>query len=143
MLTVTETGYGRLSELDDYRIQMRGGKGLINYHTKDYGNVAAIKVVDVSDDIILIASDGIIIRMAANEIRLCRRPSKGVRVMRLEEDAKIVSLARSPQEDEEDEKENTDLLECENDDEQNDEDQDKNEENEENEENDQENNDDN
>lgn len=104
LLTVTETGYGRLSELDDYRIQLRGGKGLINYHTRKFGNVAAIKVVDVSDDIILIASDGIIIRMAANEIRLCHRPSKGVRVMRLEDGARIVSLARAPQEelDEED-----------------------------------------
>ena len=99
LLTVTETGFGRLSELEDYRIQTRGGKGLINYHTKQFGNVAAIKVVDISDDIILIASDGIIIRMAANEIRLCRRPSKGVRVMRLDDGARIVSLARAPQEE--------------------------------------------
>ncbi len=103
LLTVTETGYGRLSELDDYRIQLRGGKGLINYHTRKFGNVAAIKVVDVSDDIILIASDGIIIRMAANEIRLCHRPSKGVRVMRLEDGARIVSLATAPREELDDE----------------------------------------
>ena len=105
LLTVTETGYGRLSELSDYRIQSRGGKGLTNYHTETFGNVAGIKVVDMDDDVILIASDGIIIRMHVNEIRLCRRPSKGVRVMRVEEGSRIVSLARAPHEDPEEETE--------------------------------------
>ena len=100
LLTVTETGYGRLSELTDYRIQSRGGKGLTNYHTEEYGKVAGIKVVDLDDDIILISSDGIIIRMQAAEIRLCRRPSKGVRVMRGGNDARIVALARAPHEEE-------------------------------------------
>ena len=99
LLTVTETGYGRLSELSDYRIQSRGGKGLTNYHTETFGNVAGIKVVDLDDDVILIASDGIIIRMQVSEIRLCRRPSKGVRVMRVEEGSRIVSLARAPHEE--------------------------------------------
>ena len=94
LLTVTETGYGRLSELSDYRIQSRGGKGLTNYHTETFGNVAGIKVVDLDDDVILIASDGIIIRMQVSEIRLCRRPSKGVRVMRVEEGSRIVSRSR-------------------------------------------------
>ncbi|MDD2418384.1 MAG: DNA gyrase subunit A [Oscillospiraceae bacterium] len=103
LLTVSDTGFGRLSEISDYRLQSRGGKGLINYHTQRFGEVAAIKVVDPSDDIILIASDGIIIRMAASEIRLCRRPSKGVIVMRLEGDARIVSLARAPLEEDDDE----------------------------------------
>ena len=102
LLTVTETGYGRRSELTDYRIQSRGGKGLTNYHTEQFGDVAAIKVVDEGDDIILIASDGIIIRTSADEVRLCRRPSKGVRVMRVEEGSRIVSLARAPHEEEED-----------------------------------------
>ncbi len=101
LLTVTETGYGRLSEFDDYRIQSRGGKGLTNYHTEEYGDVAAIRMVSVDDDIILISSGGIIIRLAANEIRQCRRPSKGVRVMRVEEGTRIVSLAQVPHEDEE------------------------------------------
>ena len=100
LLTVTETGYGRLSELSDYRIQSRGGKGLTNYHTEAFGNVAGIKVVDLDDDVILISSDGIIIRMQVREIRQCRRPSKGVRVMRVEGDARIVSLARAPHEEE-------------------------------------------
>ena len=102
LLTVTETGYGRRSELSDYRIQSRGGKGLTNYHTETFGDVAAIKVVDEDDDIILIASDGIIIRIPASEVRECRRPSKGVRVMRVEDGSRIVSLARAPHEDAED-----------------------------------------
>ncbi len=101
LLTVTETGYGRLSEFSDYRVQWGGGKGLTNYHTEEYGDVAAVRMVSVSDDIILISSNGIIIRLAAEEIRLCRRPSKGVRVMRVEEGSRIVSLAQVPHEDEE------------------------------------------
>lgn len=103
LLTVTETGYGRRSELTDYRIQSRGGKGLTNYHTEEFGDVAAIKVVDDDDDIILISSDGVIIRTHSDEVRLCRRPSKGVRVMRLDEGSHIVSLVRMPHEEEMDE----------------------------------------
>ncbi len=102
VLTVTETGYGRLSEPSDYRIQSRGGKGLINYHTAQFGEVASFQVIDQSDDIILISSDGIIIRMHADSIRLCHRPAKGVRVMRMKEDVKIVSMAVSPRGEEED-----------------------------------------
>ncbi len=99
VLTVSETGYGRLSPIDDYRIQNRGGKGLINYHTDKYGDVAAIKVVDQDDDIILIADNGTIIRIKADTIRVCARPSKGVTVMKLAEGAKVVTIARSPNED--------------------------------------------
>lgn len=99
VLTISETGYGRLSEQSDYRVQSRGGKGLTNYHTAEFGDVAAIRVVDLNEDIILIASDGVIIRMSAAEIRQCRRPSKGVRVMRLDDGAKIVAMARAPHED--------------------------------------------
>ena len=97
-MTVSETGYGRLSSIDDYRVQSRGGKGLLNYHVEKYGDVAAIKVVDLEDDIILIASDGVIIRIRANSIRECARPSKGVRVMRLTEGSQVVTLARTAHE---------------------------------------------
>ena len=96
LLTVTETGYGRLSEFSDYRVQSRGGKGLTNYHTEEYGLVAGVRSVNTTDDIILISSSGIIIRMPAEEIRLCRRPSKGVRVMTLKDDARIVSMVEAP-----------------------------------------------
>lgn len=101
VLTVSETGYGRLSPISDYRIQSRGGKGLMNYHIEKYGCVAAIKVVDREDDIILIASDGVIIRIQASTIRECARPSKGVRVMRLSNDSRVVTLARTTHEEEE------------------------------------------
>lgn len=102
VLTVSETGYGRLSEISDYRIQSRGGKGLTNYHVEKYGDVAAIKVVDLDDDIIIIASDGVIIRIPADSIRVCARPGKGVLVMRLSGDTKVVTLARSPHVEESD-----------------------------------------
>ena len=101
VLTVSETGYARLSSTDDYRIQSRGGKGLTNYHVEKYGDVAAIKVVDLDDDVILIASDGVIIRIRANSIRECARPSKGVRVMRLNEGSRVVTLARTAHEEDE------------------------------------------
>ena len=97
VLTVSETGYGRLSPIDDYRIQSRGGKGLTNYHVKKYGDVAAIKVVDLDDDVIIISSDGVIIRIQASSIRECARPSKGVRVMRVDGvENRVVTLARAP-----------------------------------------------
>ena len=99
VLTVTETGFGRLSEQDNYRVQKRGGKGLLNYHTEKFGDVAAIKVVDMDDDIILISEDGVIIRIAASSVRVCARPSKGVRVMKLQEGGKVVTLARVPHEE--------------------------------------------
>ncbi len=101
VLTVSETGYGRLSQIDDYRVQQRGGKGLLNYHVERYGAVAAIKVVDLNDDVIIISSDGIIIRFQAETIRLCARPSKGVLLMRLTEDSKVVTVARTAHDDEE------------------------------------------
>ena len=102
LLTVTETGYGRRSELTDYRIQSRGGKGLTNYHTEQFGDVAAIKVVDRRG------------RHHPDRLRRHYYPDqrgrgsplppslKGVRVMRVEEGSRIVSLARAPHEEEED-----------------------------------------
>lgn len=102
ILTVSEAGYGRLSSVSDYRLQSRGGKGIINYHTEKYGNVAAISAVDVdNDDIIIISSDGVIIRIEASSIRICSRPSKGVTVMRVNDENKVVTLAVAPHEEEE------------------------------------------
>ncbi len=101
VLTVSETGYGRLSTPEDYRLQHRGGMGILNYHVEKYGNVAAIKVVDLDDDIILIADDGVIIRIEAGSIRICARPSKGVRVMKVNEGSKVITMARAPHDDEE------------------------------------------
>ena len=99
ILTVSETGYGRKSEPSDYRIQSRGGKGLLNYRVAKYGDVAAIRVIDEDEDIILIASDGIIIRISAASISTFARPSKGVRVMRVTEGEKLVTITTAPTEE--------------------------------------------
>ena len=101
VLTVSETGYGRLSPIDDYRLQSRGGKGVTNYHVERYGDVAAIMVVDINDDIIMISDSGIIIRIQASSIRECARPSKGVKVMRIGENNKVVTIANAPHEENE------------------------------------------
>ncbi|MDD5953396.1 MAG: DNA gyrase subunit A [Oscillospiraceae bacterium] len=102
VLTVSETGYGRLSPSSDYRIQSRGGKGLINYQVEKYGDVASIQSVSTDEDVILISTDGTIIRIEAGSIRECARPSKGVRVMRVDgQENKVVTLARVPHDEEE------------------------------------------
>ena len=104
VLTVSETGYGRLSEIDNYRLQSRGGKGLTNYHVDDYGDVATVEVVDPADDLMLISTDGIIIRIpmgGEKGIRLCARPSKGVRVMKVTEGEKLITAVSVKVEDDE------------------------------------------
>ncbi len=103
ILTVSETGYGRKSSPDNYRVQSRAGKGLTNYHVEKYGDVAALSVVEDTDDIVIISSDGIIIRIAAKDISTFARPSKGVRVMRVTEGEKLVTLTTVPREDDEEE----------------------------------------
>ena len=99
ILTVSETGYGRLSNPDNYRVQTRGGKGLTNYHTEKYGKVAGISVINPDDDIILISEEGVVIRIQANSVRVCARPSKGVTLMRINEGNRVVSFAQLPHED--------------------------------------------
>ncbi|MDR2932502.1 MAG: DNA gyrase subunit A, partial [Oscillospiraceae bacterium] len=100
LLTVSERGRGRRTELSQYRLQSRGGKGVLNYRTKDHGPVAGIKVVDEDDDVILISDNGVIIRMPVEQITTQSRYGGGVRVMRLEEDHRVVTLARSQKEEE-------------------------------------------
>ena len=99
ILTVSETGYGRLSYQSDYRVQSRGGFGLTNYHTEKFGKVAAIKAVDLDDDIVMISDNGVIIRIEAASVRICSRPSKGVIVMKTTDDSKVATIARVPHED--------------------------------------------
>ena len=102
ILTVSEKGYGRLSPQSDYRIQSRGGYGLLNYQTEKFGKVAAIKAVDLDDDIILISDNGVIIRIEASSIRICSRPSKGVIVMKMDDNSKIATISRAHHEEETD-----------------------------------------
>ena len=93
LLTVTETGYGRKSDFDEYRIQSRAGKGLINYHTEKYGKVAMIAPVTDENDVIMITTDGVVIRTHADQISSFKRPSKGVKVMRIKDDEKLATLS--------------------------------------------------
>lgn len=93
LLTVSETGYGRKSEFGDYRIQSRGGKGLINYRASQYGKVAMIAPVCSDNDVIMISSDGIIIRTPADQISSFQRPSKGVKVMRVNDGERVATLS--------------------------------------------------
>lgn len=92
ILTVSTTGLGRKSDYDDYRCQNRGGFGSMNYRVDKYGDVAAIRKVFDDDDAILITENGIMIRLSCSDIRECARPSKGVRLMRLNEGDKLTTM---------------------------------------------------
>ena len=103
ILTVSETGNGRRSELSEYRCQTRGGKGSTNYKTDKNGQVVSVCLVGEDDDVILISSDGIVIRIPASQINTNSRTSKGVRVMKVTPGEAVVSAAPIAHE-EEDEK---------------------------------------
>ena len=95
ILTVTETGYGRISPISCYRLQSRGGKGLTNYRVEKYGDVAAVLPIEKNEDIIMIASNGVAIRIFVDTISEFARPAKGVRVMRVAEGERILSVAKA------------------------------------------------
>ena len=97
VFTVTEGGKGRRSQLGDYRLQSRGGKGIRNYAQ---GSVAGVKILDEDDDVILISQEGILIRMHAADINVQSRYGSGVRVMRLAESDRVVTVARSERDEE-------------------------------------------
>ena len=96
VLTVAENGLGRRVALENYRIQRRGGFGMMNYKN---GGVCGIKVVDDEDDIIMISTDGVVIRIRACDISIMGRYSKGVRLMRVSEDGKVVAFTRTEHEE--------------------------------------------
>ncbi|MDR3178480.1 MAG: DNA gyrase subunit A [Oscillospiraceae bacterium] len=96
VLTVCETGFGRLSKPGDYRLQSRGGSGVINYNTKRFGDVVAVKMVNSQDDVIIISLGGTIIRIPIKSISVFARPSKGVRVMKVNNGDKVVTFASVP-----------------------------------------------
>ena len=99
LLTVSETGYGRLSPTSDYPVHSRGGQGQINYHTGKYGDVSDLKMVNLDEDLILISESGIIIRIAADTIRVSSRTSKGVKVMKLQPGDKLIRVSTAPHEE--------------------------------------------
>ncbi len=107
LLSVTENGYGKRTELEEYfrggdEPQHRGGLGMKSYNvTEKTGKVAACKVVSDEDDILLISDDGTMIRMAASDISVYGRATQGVRLMRLAEGSRVISLARTEKVEEE------------------------------------------
>lgn len=101
LLTVTENGYGKKTPLNEYRIQSRGGKGIFTYRITDKtGKLAGMKTITDDDDIILITSDGVIIRMHTDEISSYSRQTQGVRVMKLDDGVQVMSIARTEREEE-------------------------------------------
>jgi DNA gyrase subunit A len=106
LLVVTENGFGKRTELEEYKVQVRGGKGILTYKvTEKTGILIGAKLVDEDDDIMLINKDGNIIRMHVDEISILSRVTQGVTLMRTEEDNKVVSIARITKEMKEDEEE--------------------------------------
>ncbi|WP_044975451.1 DNA gyrase subunit A [Ruminococcus sp. HUN007] len=100
VLTVSDKGLGRRAELDSYRIQNRGGYGLLNYKvSEEKGHVCGIKVVDETDDIILISLDGVVIRIRTSDVRIMSRYATGVKVMRVDGDDRVVTFTRAEHDD--------------------------------------------
>ena len=105
LLSVTEKGYGKRSQIGDYRLQARGGKGIMNYNiTERTGNIAAISVVDDNNDILLLTSGAAVLRTAVSEIPVLSRTTQGVRIVRLEEGVRIIDISRTEKEETEAEK---------------------------------------
>ncbi len=109
LLTITEKGFGRRSVYEEYRMQSRAGKGIINYKVnEDKGYVTGIKSVDDNDDVIMITDDGVIIRIPVEQVNVQSRYASGVRVMRVTDGGRIVTVARAPKEEVVEEMEDTD-----------------------------------
>ena len=94
MLTISENGYGKRSSEDEYRLQGRNGKGIkAGIFNEVTGGLVNLKQVSADDDIMLIADDGVIIRVSAEEVNKIGRNTKGVRIMKIKEKSKIVCVA--------------------------------------------------
>jgi DNA gyrase subunit A len=101
LLVVSEKGYGKRSELSDYRVQKRGGKGIITLKKTDKtGSIVALKEVIPDDELMMITRHGVIIRLPVDGIRVIGRNTQGVRVMNLDSGDAVVDVARVVKEDE-------------------------------------------
>ncbi|HUN82276.1 MAG TPA: DNA gyrase subunit A [Phycisphaerae bacterium] len=101
LLTVCENGFGKRTEIEEYRLQKRGGSGVINIKTTERnGDVVALRSVTDADELMLISAKGIMLRTAVSGTREIGRATQGVRLMRLDEGDKVVSVARVAREDE-------------------------------------------
>jgi DNA gyrase subunit A len=95
LLTVSENGYGKRTDLDEYRVQSRGGLGIINIHTTDRnGRVVGIAYVRDEDELMLITEQGKILRMVTRDVRTIGRATQGVRLIGVDEEDRVVSIAR-------------------------------------------------
>jgi len=95
LLTVTERGYGKRTEIEEYRVQSRGGVGIINISTSERnGQVVGVAYVQEGDELLLITQQVMILRMQTNDVRPIGRATQGVRLIDIEGDDKVVSLAR-------------------------------------------------
>ena len=106
LLVVTKNGYGKRTKVEEYKLQARGGKGLLTYDKakfKKTGELIGAMVVSDDDEVLMINSDGIIIRIKASDVSRLGRATQGVRIMKVGEDANIVSIARVIKDDEADE----------------------------------------
>lgn len=100
VITVSDKGLGRRTDLDSYKLQRRGGKGLHNYKAgEEKGYVCGIKVVDEEDDLILISTNGVIIRIRVSDVRIMSRYASGVRVMRTDNEERVVAFTRAEHDD--------------------------------------------
>jgi len=100
LLAITENGFGKRTELDEYRVQTRAGKGVITYKiTPKTGSIVGIKVVEEQDEIMLITDQGVIIRLEVSGISVLGRSTQGVTLMRTSDGGKVVSIAKLPAED--------------------------------------------
>ena len=101
ILVVSEKGYGKRSELSDYRVQKRGGKGIITLKKTDKtGPIVALKEVILADELMMITRHGVIIRLPVDGIRVIGRNTQGVKVMNLDAGDAVVGVARVVKEDE-------------------------------------------
>lgn len=110
ILTVSQSGLGRRTDSEEYRLQTRGGKGLRNYYCDKNGPVAGFEIVDDQTDIILITDSGIIIRIPADQISKQSRYAGGVKVMRVDDQTSIIGIAVTEKEEESEETEDTAFL---------------------------------
>lgn len=110
ILTVSQSGLGRRTDSEEYRLQTRGGKGLRNYYCDKNGPVAGFEMVDDQTDIILITDSGIIIRIPADQISKQSRYAGGVKVMRVDDQTSIIGIAVTEKEEESEETEDTTSL---------------------------------
>jgi len=95
LLTITENGYGKRTPILDYRLINRGGKGVINIKTTERnGNVIGIKTVKDGDEIMVMSKNGIVIRLAVENISQIGRNTQGVRIMKLRDGDQVTTIAR-------------------------------------------------